>query len=85
MPRIPRAGAVFAPPLAAVPPKTHSKADTRRSIVAEINVEHRKRSPLPLIIGLLLLAALLYLLYDNVIRDDDADVRVETTAPATTP
>ena len=53
--------------------------------MAEINVEHRKRSPLPLIIGLLLLAALLYLLYDNVIRDDDADVRVETTAPATAP
>jgi hypothetical protein len=55
--------------------------------VAEINVEHRKRSPLPLIIGLLLLGALLYLLYDNVIRDDDADdgVQVETTAPTTTP
>jgi len=52
--------------------------------MAEINVEHRKRSPLPLIIGALLLAALLWLLYDNVIRDDndDADdaVQVDTTA-----
>ncbi|HEU4453644.1 MAG TPA: hypothetical protein VFR81_11325 [Longimicrobium sp.] len=49
--------------------------------MAEINVEHRKKSPLPLIIGLILLGALLYLLYDNVIRDDDADepVRTETT------
>ncbi|HEX2211517.1 MAG TPA: hypothetical protein VHG93_27775 [Longimicrobium sp.] len=48
--------------------------------MAEINVEHRKKSPLPLIIGLILLGALLYLLYDNVIRDDaDEPVPVETT------
>ena len=50
--------------------------------MAEINVEHRKRSPLPLIIGLILLAALAYLLYDNVLRGgDDANepAQVETT------
>jgi hypothetical protein len=83
--RIPRAGAVLAAPRAEVLAATHSKAQPGRSIVAEINVEHRKRSPLPLIIGLILLGALLYLLYDNVIRDDDADddVQVETTTTTT--
>ncbi len=52
--------------------------------MAEITVERRKRSPLPLIIGLLLVGALLYLLYDNVIRDDaDDGVQVETTTTTT--
>lgn len=52
--------------------------------MAELNVERRKRSPLPLIIGLILLGALAYLLWDNVIADDDDAVvvdPVETTAP----
>ena len=76
-----RAGALLARPAARSLLATHSEADPGRYIVAEINVEHRKKSPLPLIIGLVLLGALLYLLYDNVIRDDGADepVRTETT------
>jgi hypothetical protein len=82
MPWIRRVGAVLARAGAAVFLATLSEADTRRDVVAEINVEHRKRNPLPLIIGALLLAALLWLLYDNVLRgDDDVDepVRTETT------
>jgi len=54
--------------------------------VADIDVERRKRSPLPLIIGLLLLALLGFLLWRYVLAErgeygnDDAVV-VDTAAP----
>ncbi|HEX5727686.1 MAG TPA: hypothetical protein VFX98_19600 [Longimicrobiaceae bacterium] len=47
--------------------------------MAEINVERKRRSILPLVLGVLALAALLWLLFNYLGRDDnDADDPVVT-------
>jgi preprotein translocase subunit SecF len=56
-------------------------------MMADINIERKKRSPLPWIIGLLVLALLAFFLMRN--RDDDADATggttVDTTVSTTAP
>ena len=51
--------------------------------MADINVERKSRSMLPLILGLLALAALVFLLMNVLGRDDDRD-EVPTTTESTT-
>lgn len=55
--------------------------------MADINVERKQRSIWPWIVGLLVLALLIWLLASMFNDDDDAVVVDETTveAPATTP
>jgi hypothetical protein len=55
--------------------------------MADINIERKKRSPLPWILGLLALALLAFLLMRGLGRDDDErteGVVVDTTTAATT-
>lgn len=54
--------------------------------MADINVERKQRSIWPWIVGLLVLALLIWLLASMMDRDDDAPVVDETTteAPVTT-
>jgi hypothetical protein len=56
-------------------------------VMADINVERKQRSIWPWIVGLLVLALLIWLLASMFNDDDDAVVVDETTveAPATTP
>jgi hypothetical protein len=51
--------------------------------MADINIERKKRSPLPFILGLLVLALLAFLLMRSC-GDDDADVREGTVVDTTT-
>jgi hypothetical protein len=50
--------------------------------MAEINIERKKRNPLPLILGLLVLALLAFLLLRG--RGDDAEPREGTVVDTTT-
>jgi hypothetical protein len=60
--------------------------------MADINIERKKRSPLPWILGLLALALLAFLLMRGMGRDDDertegvvVDTTTATTTTTTTP
>lgn len=52
--------------------------------MADINVERKSRSMLPMILGLIALAALVFILLNVFDRDDDADDVPTTTTEQTT-
>ena len=72
------------------PASASNLPNKREEVVADINVERKRRNVLPLVLGLLALLALAYLLYSLLDRDEEERDEVGpppdtvTVAPAAT-